>query len=139
MVQTRNEIDVDTYINLNIYQSKVWDTATDLFRTKAINQAERTLKRMLPIVYESGVPVEHLAEQVIWLMKIDDSFQRAELGASNISLDGISISIKDKDRTLAPFILEVNRITPDGITGGMTRRKVGRYSTSISDSHRKGW
>lgn len=130
---------VKTFIDEEIYQSKVWDRADEKSQKKAIRQAERTLKRLLPAIYSEGVPVEHLAEQTIWLMKIDDTFQRAELGATNITLDGMSISIKDKDRSLSPFIFEVNSLSPDSVTGGLSKRKVARYSTSIYDSYRKGW
>ena len=130
---------VKTFIDEEIYQSKVWDRADEKSQKKAIRQAERTLKRLLPAIYSEGVPVEHLAEQTIWLMKIDDTFQRAELGATNITLDGMSISIKDKDRSLSPLIFEVNSLSPDSVTGGLSKRKVARYSTSIYDRYRKGW
>lgn len=131
--------EVKTFIDEEIYQSKVWDKAEPRYQQKAIRHAERTLKRLLPNIYGEGVPVEHLAEQTVWLMKIDDTFQRAELGATNITLDGMSISIKDKDRSLAPFIFEVNNLSPDSVTGGLSRRKVARYKTSMRDSYRKGW
>lgn len=131
--------DVKTFIDEEIYQSKVWDKADEKFRQKAVKQSERTLKRLLPKVYSDKIPVEHLAEQTIWLMKIDDTFQRSELGATSITLDGLSISIKEKDRSLAPFIFEVNNISPDTFTGGISKRKVARYGTSIHDSYRKGW
>lgn len=126
------------FVNENIYHSKVWDNSTETLRKKAINQAERTLKRLLPTIYtaDSSIPVEHIAEQTLWTMKIDDTFQRAELGATSLSVDGVSISVKDKDRTICPFILEVNGITPDSLTGGLPRRKVGRYGTGISDNFR---
>ena len=130
---------VKSFIESEIYQSKVWDNSTEVMQKKAIKQSERTLKRFFPSTYEDGVPVEHLAEQTIWLMKIDDTFQRSQLGATNITLDGMSISMKDKDRTLSPFILEVHQITPDAITGGMRKRKVARYSRNVHDTFRKGW
>lgn len=130
---------VKSFIESEIYQSKVWDNSTEVMQKKAIKHSERTLKRFFPSEYGKGIPVEHLAEQVIWLMKIDDTFQRSELGATNITLDGMSISMKDKDRTLSPFIMEVHQITPDSISGGMRKRKVARYSRRIQDTFRKGW
>lgn len=119
---------VAEYIDENIFYSKVWDSATESARKKAVNHAARILKNTLPKIYNNDIPTEHLAEQTVWLMKIDESFQRAELGATNINIDGISISMVDKDRTLAPFILRINNLSPDLITGGLTRRKVGHYA-----------
>lgn len=131
---------VSTFMDEEMYTSKVWDKADERTRRKALNHSMRTLIRLLPNIYSTdNMPVEHLAEQVVWLMKIDDTFQRAELGATNITLDGMSISIKDKDRSLAPFILEVNGISPDSVTGGLSKRKIGRYVTGFRDNYRKGW
>lgn len=132
--------EVKAFIDENILQSKVWDMSTEVYQRKAVNTAIRSLHRLLPRIYpaDEEIPVEHVAEQVVWLMKIDDTFQRAELGAKSITIDGISISFTDKDRSIAPFILEENGISPDALTGGLTRRKVGRYGTYMSDSYRRG-
>lgn len=127
--------EVDSFIRDNILHSGVWDSAESVQRTKAVNQAERTLKRYFPRVYANEVPVEHLAHQVIWLLKIDDTIQRAELGATYISVDGISITYSQKDRSLCPFIMEELHLSE----GWNLRRKVGSYSTSLRDSYRKGW
>lgn len=129
---------VATYIDENVFQSKVWDNATDVSRKKAVNTAKRSLTRILPEIYPDpeAIPVEHIAEQSIWIMKIDDTLQRAELGATSMSVDGFSISIKEKDRSIAPFILQANNLTPDAYTGGVNRRKVGGYTTGLTDQYR---
>ena len=77
---------VDEYIAENVLQSKVWDVADSRTRTKAINNAQRILRMMLPNKYKSDeeIPVEHIAEQSIWMLKIDDSLQRSELGITYI-------------------------------------------------------
>lgn len=133
--------DVKAFIEENILQSKVWDASTEVYQRKAVNTAVRSLHRLLPDIYpkDKDIPVEHVAEQTVWLMKIDDTFQRAELGASSITVDSITISFNEKDRSIAPFILEENGISPDALTGGLTKRKVARYGTYISDSYRRGW
>ncbi len=130
-------VEVSNYIDENIYHSKVWDNADSKARLKAVNNSERILKRVLKKYLGSEVPIEYIAEQAVYLMRIDDTFLRAELGATNITLDGISVSIKDKDRTIAPAVLDSLGITPDAITRGISRRKVGRYVTCISDSYRR--
>lgn len=128
--------EISNYIDENIYHSKVWDIADNKARLKAVNNSERILTRVLKKYLGNEVPIEFIAEQAVYLMRIDDTFLRAELGATSITLDGISVSIKDKDRTIAPAILDSLGITPDAITGGISRRKVGKYSTSIGDSYR---
>ncbi len=126
---------VDLFIKDNILHSTVWDSANELQKLKAVNQSERTLKRYFPKIYKEGVPVEHLSHQSIWLLKIDDFVQRAEIGATSISVDGISIAYSQKDRSVCPFIMEELNLSE----GWNLRRKVGRYSTSLRDSNRKGW
>lgn len=69
---------VNEFISDNILHSAVWDSAEEVQKKKAVNQAERMLKRFFPKIYTDEVPVEHLAEQSLWILKIDDMFQRAE-------------------------------------------------------------
>lgn len=126
---------VDSFIRDNILHSAVWDSANELQRIKAVNQSERTLKRYFSKTYKDDVPIEHLSHQAIWLLKMDDFIQRAELGATSISIDGISIAYSEKDRSVCPFIMEELNLSE----GWNLRRKVGRYSTSLRDSNRKGW
>ena len=129
--------EVDYFISENILHSEVWDTSDGTKRNKAVNQATRTLMRLFPKVYTdpTTIPFEHLAEQSIWIMKIDDSFQRAELGVTFLMVDGISMNISDKDRSVAPFILEVNKVS-----NGFNKRIVGSYTRiTPNNSNRKGW
>lgn len=124
--------DVKQYIDENVFQSKIWDSYTEAQQRKAVNDAIRKLRLLLPNKYPEGqdIPVEHIAEQVIWLSKIDDMFQRADLGATSLSVDGFTISFKEKDRSLAPFILSINGVTTDPNTGGIpVKRKVWQYSS----------
>lgn len=126
---------VEEFITGNVLHSNVWESSNSEIKTKAVNHAERTLKRLFPSIYTEEVPVEHLAEQCLWILKIDDMVQRAEMGATYISVDGISVSYAQKDRSICPFIMEVLNLSE----GWNSRRKVGRYATSITDSFRKGW
>ena len=115
---------VTQYIADNVLHSKLFDVATESQKTKAINQASITLLRYLPDVYkdEESLPVEDVAEQVLWLLKLDDSIQRAELGATGVSVDGISVQYREMDRTIAPNILNLYGIKD-------TRRKrIGSYT-----------
>lgn len=122
------------FINANVLHSEAWDKTDPTQKSKAVNNASRVLKRMFPKIYKETIPVEHLAEQCIWMLRVDDMFQKSELGATYIQCDGIAINLAEKDRTLAPFIMQVN-----GVSEGYGKRRVGSYSLSLADTNRKGW
>ena len=130
-----NVSNVNSFINENILHSNVWDNASEVQKSKAVNQSIRTLEKYFKDRYKGEVPVDHVAEQCIWILKIDDMFQRAELGATQISIDGISISFQQIDRTICPYILDCFNLPPTW----NIKRKVGGYATTIHDSFRKGW
>lgn len=124
--------EVDYYISENILHSEVWDNATDVKKNKAINQSNNMLLAEYPNLYpDNNIPIEHIAYQSIWLMKIDDSIQRAELGVKFIMVDGISMNLDNVDKTIAPY---VKRLL------GFNKRKVGSYApTTTLNTYRKGW
>lgn len=124
---------VDQYITDNILHSKLWDDATPEIRSKAVNQSVNTLLKYLPDVYkdEESLPVDDVAEQVLWLLKLDDYMQRAEMGAMMITVDGIQINIKDMDRTISPKILSY-------YGKSIKKRKVGSYVEAVENSYRMG-
>ena len=126
---------VHDFISEYILQSSAWDSATTEERKKAVNHSERTLKRLFPTVYTGEIPVEHLAEQSNWVLKIDDTLQRVEMGATYITIDGVSISYSQKDLSICPFIMQELNLSE----GWNSRRKVGRYTLHLHDSNRKGW
>lgn len=115
---------VTQYIQENILHSKVFDEATETQKNKAVNQAVHTLLRHLPDVYKGreSLPVEDVSEQVLWLLKIDDSLQRAEMGATMITVDGVSVQMREMDRTIAPSILNLYGIRDT------RKRRVGAYA-----------
>lgn len=124
---------VSAYIETNILHSKLYDNADTATKQKAVNQAVNMLFRNID-VYKSknDIPVEDIAEQTIWLLKMDDTMQRVEMGANSISVDGISIGFKDMDRSIAPQILNAYGVTT------VRRRKVGSYGVPLRDTFRVG-
>lgn len=126
--------DVNQYIQDNVLHSKLWDNASTQDQTKAVNQAKNMLLKFLPDHYpdSDSLPVEDVAEQALWLLKLDDSMQRAEMGALMITVDGISIQLKDMDRTISPKILAQHGLS------SIRRRRVGSYSVGIQDTYRVG-
>lgn len=115
---------VTQFINENMLHSKVFDRATETQRRKAVNQAVNTLIRHLPDVYKDkeALPVEDVAEQTLWLLKVDDTFQRADLGAVMVTVDGVTVQMREMDRTIAPSILNLYGIRDT------RKRKVGAYT-----------
>ncbi len=126
---------VHEFIDENIIHTEAWDSAEEKQRSKAVNHAKRTLERLFPKAYTEGVPVEHLAEQCVWLLKLDEMIQKSEMGVTYFSIDGINVTISAKDNSLCPFLLDYHNLGE----GWNVKRKVARYSTSLFDSNRKGW
>lgn len=123
-------LQVSKYINENIYHSAVWDEAEENMKAKAVNNSVAVLLNILKDYYKADteIPIDVLAHQTVWFMRIDDTFLRAEMGVTYIQMAGVMVNIKNKDRSIAPFVLDKLNITPDPITGGITRRKVGSYA-----------
>lgn len=123
-------LNVTQFIDENIYHSAIWDEADDTARRKAVNNSIDLLLRTFSNFYtvETDIPTNILSNQVVWFMRIDDTFLRAEMGASYIQMSGVMVNIKDKDRSIAPYVLDCLGVTPDALTGGVTKRKIGSYS-----------
>lgn len=132
-----NLIAVNDYINENILHSKAWDSAEDTVRAKAVNNAEKILRRVFPEYSSNEIHTEDLAYQALWLLRLDDSLQRAEQGVTTISVEGIMVNLSDMDRTIAPIILRAKGIDPTN-PRALVKRRVGSYSVSLEDTKRYG-
>lgn len=126
--------EVSNFIDANILQSHLWDAASLEYRSKAVNNAELNLKTLLSDVYTGAesIPVDDIAQQAIFLMKIDDSFQRAELGVVQMSIDGMTLIFRDRDYTIAPYISGKYGIT---VVNGK-RRRTASYNVDPYTSYR---
>lgn len=122
---------VERFVTNNILHSELFDNADQTKKKKAVNQSKNILMEQLNTA-ENDLSVQDVSEQAIFLLKIDSTIQRAELGVSQVSVDGISISFRDVDRTLAPSVR--NRY---GIVD-TKKRRVGAYNVSVHDTFRKG-
>ncbi|WP_368264099.1 hypothetical protein [Enterococcus innesii] len=123
--------EVSKYIDDNILQSVLWDSSDETVKRKAANNAYESLIRLLPDVFaDKEIEVDDIAQQAIFLLKIDDSFQRAELGVVQMSIDGMTLIFRDRDYTIAPYISGKYGIT---VVNGKRRRtasyRVDPYST----------
>lgn len=124
---------VTEYIKENILHSKLYDSADDTTKRKAVNQSVNMLFKLLGVFKrKEDIPVSDVAEQALWLLKMDDTMQRVEMGATSISVDGISISFSEMDRSIAPSVLS-------GYGMHTTKRsRVGSYSVPLEDTWRIG-
>jgi hypothetical protein len=125
---------INTYVDETVVNSYVWDNADNRIKTKAVNRADMILTVLLGDILEV-FPVEVIAEQAVWLLKIDDTIERAEQGISNVMIDGTMISIKNRDTSIAPMVYKLLGI-PTTATG--SRRKIGAYKGYYSNSQRWG-
>ena len=120
---------VDSYIQENILNSEVYDSATVERRLKAFNQSQTTLS---DFIKPEKITVRDVAEQVVFLFMIDHTIQRAELGVTFVTVDGIQMTINDRDRVLAPSIMRRYHIRTT------TPARVGRYQTDLHHTFRYG-
>lgn len=115
---------VSLYIEENVLHSKVWDSSDMKIKKKALNNSVIVLNNLLSKFYKNGIPVDHVCEQILWILKIDDSIQRSELGITYIQVDGVSMNISEKDRSVAPYILRSLNLP----LSYFNRRRTARYS-----------
>lgn len=125
---------VNKYIDETVVNSYFWDNADNRIKTKAVNRAEMILTTLLGDIIEV-FPVEVIAEQAVWLLKIDDTIERAEQGISNVMIDGTMINIKNRDTSIAPMVYKLLGIPT---TAKGSRRKTGTYKGYYYNSQRWG-
>ena len=125
--------EVSKYIDDNILQSVLWDSSDETVKRKAANNAYESLARLLPDVFaDKEIEVDDIAQQAVFLLKIDDSFQRAELGVVQMSIDGMTLIFRDRDYTIAPYISGKYGIT---VVNGK-RRRTASYRVDPYSSYR---
>jgi hypothetical protein len=128
---------VDTFIQENILHSELWDYSDAIRRRKAVNGAEHSLLTYLPDIFKSAeeIPVDIIANQALWSLKVDDTLQRAEMGVQTVWVDGTMVTTKAKDLSIAPYVYQVLGIP---VTKSGKRRRVGAYNTTVSGTFRIG-
>ena len=124
---------IQNFIDNNIFQSELWDTLTDPLKQKLINNASIILKSHLPQLFENEIPTHDLVDQMLWILKQDDTMQRAEMGVTSLSVEGMSVSFDGKDRPIAPSIVARYNLETNG-----RRRRAVPYSVSRQDTSRAG-
>src|SRR5699024_4207393 len=117
------------FIDEHILHSEVFDNATEKQKKKAFNQSLMTLP---DFIKEENITVRDVTVQMMCLFKLDATIQRADLGVTCITVDGVQMTIDDSERVLAPSIMRRHNITT-------TRRmRVGSYHNLLHDAFRYG-
>lgn len=130
---------VQSYIDMNVYNSAVWDSLEEKQKLKAIYNAYRILVSMLPDIFgkeeADTINLDDLVTEVLWIIKKDDSTDRAEQGATMLTLGDMTIQFDSKKAGLAiaPEIITKYNLSTTG-----QRRRVGRYEVPLQDTARCG-
>lgn len=121
--------EVTAFVDEYVLHSELYDKATDVQKAKAVKQSILTLEDHLT---KDNITLRDVAEQAVFLFKLDSTIQRAELGVNYVMVDGVQLTIKEKDRTLAPSIMKRYGIS------STAKRRVGRYHVGLQHSNRYG-
>lgn len=131
---------VQAYIDMNIYNSAVWDSLEDKQKLKAIYNSYRILVTILPDIFDntdaSTIDLDDLVAEIMWLIKRDDSTDRADQGATMITLGDMSMQF-DSSKTGVMIAPEI--ITRYDLSASGQRRRVGRYVLPLEDTARTGF
>lgn len=101
--------DAQQYFDTYVLHSEAWDEADDTMRIKALNQAERDLYEYFADDFDAEtnpLPDEAIYEQALWLLRIDEALQKAEMGVTNLTVEGISISMYSAPPKISPKALQ---------------------------------
>jgi hypothetical protein len=106
MAQQVTLAEAQAYFDSYVLHSEAWDEATTTQQTKALNQAEKDLYEVFTSYDINDVtkqlPNEAIFEQALWLLRIDDAMQQAEMGVRSVSVEGISISMTSPPPRISP-------------------------------------
>lgn len=94
----------DKYFSELVLHNDAWVNADSDAKQRALNNALTVLTRQYP---NRKIPDEAVFEQAIWLLKISEARKQAEQGVTSYSVDGISISLSQIDRTIAPNVIAI--------------------------------
>lgn len=135
-VERNDLVEVSKYVNNYVLQSYIWDNSDVKVRTKAINRAKLTINTLLADVFiNREIPIHILGEQAMWVMKLDDTIERAELGMKNVWVDGTMITVNERDNSICPLVYKLLGIST---TAKGTRRKTGSYNHPVGGTGRWG-
>lgn len=108
----------ENYFSNFVLHNDVWNNADTDMKLRALNNASVILSRHYK---NRKIPEEAVFEQALWLLKVSEAMKQAEQGVVSYSIDGISVSLSQIDRTIAPNVVQImgRRVYPSvsGRTG----------------------
>lgn len=132
---------VQAYIDVNIFNSSAWDRLEDRQKLKAINNSYTILTTMLPDIFpvdenNQTIDIYDLVTEIMWIVKKDDSTDRADQGALMLTLGDMTMQF---DSSMSNMIIAPELINKYGLTSAGQKRRVGRYELPIEDTARTGF
>lgn len=108
-----------SYFDAEVLHNQSWLDADEATRNRALKNAEAELYTNFPR-YKIGtnpLPEKAVYEQSLWLLRMDDNIQRAELGVTNVNLAGaIQMTVSGGTSRISPVVIR------------MLGRRRGRYA-----------
>ncbi|WP_163530881.1 hypothetical protein [Halobacillus ihumii] len=94
----------ETYFTEEVFENAAWVNADEPDKKRALKNASNILYRYYSQYDPEKRPIPNQAvfEQTHWLLKISEARKQAEAGVTSYSVDGISVSLSQVDRTIAP-------------------------------------
>lgn len=132
---------IQAYIEANIFNSSAWDRLEDRQKLKAINNSYTILTTMLPDIFpvdedNQTIDIYDLVTEIMWIVKKDDSTDRADQGALMLTLGDMTMQF---DSSMSNMIIAPELINKYGLTSAGQKRRVGRYELPIEDTARTGF
>ena len=119
---------IQAYIDINIFNSSAWDRLEDRQKLKAINNSYTILTTMLPDIFpvdedNQTIDIYDLVTEIMWIVKKDDSTDRADQGALMLTLGDMTMQF---DSSMSNMIIAPELINKYGLTSAGQKRRVGR-------------
>lgn len=94
----------DRYFTESVLHNDAWVNADNDSKQRALNNAANILSRQYP---NRSILDEAVFEQAIWLLKISEARKQAEQGVVSYSIDGISVTLSQIDRSISPNVIQL--------------------------------
>ncbi len=94
----------EVYFATQVLHNDEWVAADPAQKQRALANAKALLYRVYRNFSESTKPIPDKAvyEQALWLLRVDETIRKAEMGVKIISVSGMQIAVDKAPRTIAP-------------------------------------
>lgn len=92
------------YFETYVIDNSMWTKSDEATKNRALANAERMIVRHYRKVQ---IPDEAVYEQALWLLKVSEARKQAEQGITSYSIDGISVTLSQVDRSFSPSVISI--------------------------------